>query len=767
MQSYTDRSKPYTIAFVGNYLPRKCGIATFTTDLLESISRGLQGSDCWAVAMNDIPQGYDYPSQVRFEVNQNRLAEYQIAGEFLNINRVDVVSLQHEFGIFGGKEGSHVLALLRNLRMPVVATLHTVLQDPDPEKRVLLEEIGRVADRMVVMSRLAMEMLRDIYHLPTERVILIPHGIPDVPFIDPNYYKDHFGVEGRKVLLTFGLLSPGKGIECVIDALPQIVARYPETVYIILGATHPNVKKESGEEYRLSLQRRARRLKVEDHLIFHNRFVSLEELCEFLGCADVYVTPYLNKNQIVSGTLAYAMGAGKAIISTPYFYAEEMLADGRGRLVPFADSSAIAHEVLHLFDNEIEMNAMRKRAYKFSRKMIWSEVVQQYVNIFSQLKQERMQKPQLVFQTKGLLSVPHDLPEVKLDHLRLLTDDTGLLQHARFIVPDRNHGYSTDDNARGLIALLMAQDIVSDNGLLNLLMSRYLSFLDYAFNEKTGRFRNFMSYDRTWLEDTGSEDSHGRTLWGLGVAVASSKQESLVGMALDLFERALPTIGNFSSPRALAFGLMGISAYLQRFGGDSNTRRIGKILAEQLFHMYESYATDEWPWIGDKLTYVNGKIPHALIVAGRDFERGEMVEAGLRSLEWLVQIQKDPSGHFAPIGNNGWYPRNGKKARFDQQPIEAEAMIEACITAYSVSQDEKWITEATRCFDWFLGRNDLGTPIYDYTTGGCRDGLQPDGVNQNQGAESTLSWLLSLLTMYTVRNSRAFSIIVKPTQFSR
>ncbi|MFW6139242.1 MAG: glycosyltransferase, partial [Spirochaetota bacterium] len=592
----------------------------------------------------------------------------------------------------------------------------------------------------------------------------IPHGIPDVPFVDPYYYKDQFGVEGKKVLLTFGLLSPSKGIEYMVQALPRVLEKHPDTVYIILGATHPNEKKESGEKYRISLQQLARKLGVDKNLIFHNRFVSLQELCEFLGCAEIYVTPYLNKNQIVSGTLAYAMGTGKAVVSTPYFYAEEMLSDGRGRLVPFADSSALAREVNHLLDNQVQMNSMRKRAYLYCRNMVWKEVARQYLEVFAQLKKERQKKPRVIGQQKGLESLPRELPEIKLDYLNVLTDSTGILQHAKFTVPNRLHGYTTDDNARGLIAVLTAQDVLLQEELLEVMAGKYLSFLGYAFNKNTGRFCNFMTFQRTWMEEIGSEDSHGRALWGLGTAVALSKQEGHVAMATSLFESSLAAFEQFNSLRAWAFTLMGISAYRKRFYGDSSARRVERELSERIYNLYKDNADRQWPWPEEVLTYANAKIPHALILAGKDLEREEIMKAGLKMLDWLCKIQKDPAGHFVPIGNHGWYNKNGSRSRFDQQPIEAEAMVGALCAAYEATGDERWIVEANNCFDWFIGRNDHQAPLYDYITGGCRDGLTAEGLNQNEGAESTLAWLLSLITMYTLREIRTISMAEKTAE---
>ncbi len=740
------------IAFIGNYIPRQCGIATFTNDLLQAISNELRQSTCWAIAMNDKPQGYSYPKQVRFELNVNRLADYQLAAEFLNVNDIDVVCLQHEFGIYGGDYGSHILALLRNLHMPIVSTLHTLQPNPQPRIRKIIKTIDKVSDRLIVMSHHAKTLLKEIYKISAEKINVIHHGIPDVPFIDPNFFKDQFGVEGKNVILTFGLINPGKGIEIMINALPKIIQKHPDVIYIVLGATHPNIKKEQGELYRHSLQIRARELGVEDHIVFYNRFVELKELCEFLGTADIYVTPYLNKEQIVSGTLAYALGTGKAIISTPYWYAEEILADGKGIIVPFKDPDSMADQIVKLLDNEIERHTMRKKAYLFSRDMIWREVARNYIEIFAEVVEKRLSRPKTIVRMKSLRSASFEMPQPKFDHLYRLTDDVGILQHANFIVPNRKHGYCTDDNARALIVILLAQDLSFEDDLLENLDCRYLSFLLHAFNDKNSRFRNFLGYDRKWLEDKGSEDCHGRAIWGLGITVALAKIKEFGDQALTIFNRAVSVLSDFNSPRALAFGLVGIHAYLARFGGDSKIKRFREKIANRLFDFYCSNASDEWLWIEDILTYDNGKIPQALVMSGQWLQRGDMVEAGLRSLEWLIKIQTNHKGQLTPIGNSGWHPRNGEKARFDQQPLEAQSILEACVEAFKITQDKKWIMEARRCIEWFLGRNDLNTPLYNYKTGGCYDAITSTGPNINQGAESTLAWLLSLLNMYSLDN---------------
>lgn len=735
-------------AFIGNHLPRQCGIATFTTDLSQAIAAEYPETNCFAVAVNDTAEGYQYPAQVRFELAEQELASYQRAADFLNVNNIDLVCLQHEYGIYGGAAGSHILALLRELRMPIITTLHTVLREPDATQRRVMGELAHLSDRLVVMSRRGLEFLHTIYQVPLAKIDLIPHGIPDVPFVDSNFYKDQFEVEGQQVLLTFGLLSANKGIEHVIEAMPAILRRHPNVVYLVLGATHPHVKRHEGEAYRLGLERLVREKGMADHVIFHNRFVSLEELVEFIGAADIYITPYLNPAQIVSGTLAYTVGAGKAVISTPYWYAEELLAEGRGRLVPFGDAEAIAGQVIDLLDNEVERHAMRKRAYMLGREMTWSSVARCYMHSFEQARQERRLHPPPAFIVDHRVKSQPDLPPLKLNHLLRLTDDTGLVQHAVFTIPNYDEGYTTDDNTRALGLTILIEDIEGEMAPeVERLASRYLAFLWHAFNETTGRFRNFMAYERRWLEEIGSEDAHGRALYALGLTLGRSNHEDLRGLAGRLFEKALPAALDFTSPRAWASTLIALHEYLRRFSGDRTARNIQKVLAERLLDLYHCAGTPDWPWCENIVSYANAQLPHALLLSGQWLSRPDMTEIGLKSLDWLADIQRAENGHFVPIGNEGFYQQGEEKARFDQQPIEAQVMISACLQAYRLTGQPRWYQEAQRAFNWFLGHNDLGLPLYDASTGGCRDGLHPDRANQNQGAESTLAFLVSLVEM--------------------
>ena len=439
---------PTRIAFVGNYLPRECGIATFTTDLCTALATEYGEGRLFAIPVNDPDSNYQYPEQVRLELEQEDLFSYERAADFLNFNGNDLTCLQHEYGIYGGSAGSHILTLLRKLKMPLVTTLHTVLRDPDLNQRMVLEEIAQLSDRMVVMSKLAAQLLREVYAVPGEKIDVIPHGVPDLPFMDPNYYKDKFGTEGKPVLLTFGLLSPNKGIENVIQALPAILARQPNVVYIVSGVTHPHVRRREGERYREELQALAEQLGVSDHLIFNNRFVSTEELVEHVGAADIYITPYRHEAQIVSGTLAIALGAGKAIVSTPYWHAKELLAEKRGVIVPFQSPDAIAEAVLGLLENNAERHAMRKRAYLHSRGTTWAKTARAYMACFQRARFERSLHPRAAQQDDSAMNLADLLPALNPGHLLTMTDDTGVLNtlsfrcriHEKVIQPTTTHG---------------------------------------------------------------------------------------------------------------------------------------------------------------------------------------------------------------------------------------------------------------------------------------------------------------------------------------
>jgi len=757
-------SLPSRIAVIGTYLPRQCGIATFTTDLCAAISAEYGTARLLALPVNDTAEGYDYPDRVRWSLKQDDLASYAEAAEFLNFNNIDMVCLQHEYGIFGGTAGSYILDLLRALKMPVVTTLHTVLREPNPDQLRVMEEITRLSDRIIVMSQLSSQFLQEIYGVPGEKIDMVPHGVPDLPFLDPNFYKDRFGVEGKAVLLTFGLLSPNKGIENVIRAMPAILAKHKNVVYMVAGATHPHILRREGDHYRASLQALAKEMGVEEQVIFHDRFVSPEEMAEFIGAADIYITPYRHEAQVVSGTLAYALGAGKAIISTPYWHAIELLDDRRGALVPFQNPPAIANKTIELLDTPALRHAMRKRAYLFARDMVWKSAAQGYMASFARVRSDRMEIPHVQFSSVAIAKTLNERPKLRLNHVNALTDDTGIMQHAIFTIPNRSEGYATDDNARALILTVMLERLgdqldvqPGDHPGLESMTNpdwpfRYLAFLEHAYNPEKKRFRNFLGYDRRWLEEQGSEDSHGRSLWALGTVLGRSSNPGLRGAAGRVFEFSLPAVLEFYSPRACAYVLLGLQEYLHSSPGDRDAQRIRFALSHRLLDMYESIRRPDWKWFENVAAYGNARMPQALLVVGSACADDRMVAAGLESLDWLMAAQRCPvKGHFVPIGSQGFYLQNGEQSRFDQQPIEAAGAVSACLEAYRATGDDRWQTEAWSAFNWFLGDNDLQLSLYDEQTGGCRDGLHPDRANQNQGAESTLSFLMALLEMRSLQ----------------
>jgi len=738
------------VAFLSDYVPRQCGIATFTADLHAAISSQYPTVQCLVVSVSD--EDYDYPREVRFEIPDRDLEAYRRAADFLNLNNADVLSVQHEFGIFGGPAGSHLLATLSGVRMPIVTTLHTILRDPTADQRRVFGELAKLSARLIAMTEKGAEFLREIYGISEEKIDVIPHGIPDVPFVDPNFYKDQFGVEGRQVLLTFGLLSPNKGIENVLNALPEIVAEFPGIVYIILGATHPSLVRDQGETYRLSLERLAQKNGVGKNVIFFNRFVVIEELTEFIGAADIYITPYLNEAQITSGTLAYSFGAGKAVVSTPYWHAVELLADGRGVLVPFNDPSAIAQAVNSLLRNETQRHAMRKAAYKMGREMVWSNVAHLYVSSFERARQEQRNFAHSAFQAQTPVR-RGDLPIAKYDHLLRLTDSTGILQHATFTVPHFHHGYCTDDNARALILMTLLDELEEELPAHYQVTGAYTGFLQEAFNSTHKRFRNFMAFNRQWLEEIGSEDSHGRALWALGTCVGRSSDNGIRAWASQLFEAAVGVVETFTWPRAWTFTILGLHEYLRALSGDRLANRLRESLSTRLLELFHNVSGSDWLWFENVVAYDNARISQALILTGRWTGRSDMLETGLKTLHWLMENQTGELGYFRPIGSNGFWKRGESPARFDQQPIEANAMLSACLEAHGATGDEFWLREARRAFDWFLGSNDLGISLFDAQTGGCRDGLHIDRANQNQGAESTLAFLLSLSELRLAQNA--------------
>ncbi|MDB5635274.1 MAG: hypothetical protein JWP51_182 [Bradyrhizobium sp.] len=748
------------IAVIGNSLPRRCGIATFTTDLQQAISTSHPNLETCIVAMTDHGQAYNYPPAVAFQIKDDNIEEYVRAADFLNAGRFDTVCLQHEFGIFGGEAGAHVLVLLSRLTMPAITTFHTVLSKPTASQRAVMGRIVDASSKVVVMTNKGHELLRSVYQVPDDKIEVIAHGIPDVAFVGPDAAKDKLGFAGKSVILTFGLLSPNKGIEVVIDAMPSILKRRADVVYVVLGATHPNLVRDQGEAYRESLMARVRELGVEDHVVFLDRFVDQATLLEFISMCDVYVTPYLNEAQMTSGTLAYSFGLGKPVVSTPYWHARDLLTDGRGVLVPFGDAAAIGSEIAELLTDDARRQAMCRRAYAVSRTMTWERTAERYISVFENARQGHWLKAFTRSDTGAPEPRSPAAPDMQIGHFLSMCDDTGLFQHAVHSVPDRSHGYCVDDNARALL-LACALNNPGEQRLSEVLTGRFAAFVQHAWNPDTGRFRNFMGFNRTWLEDRGSEDSHGRTLWALGECARKDASPSRRRWAAALFAQALSTTETFRSPRAWAFTLLGLSAYCAAAPDDLRAQEVRHSLAGRLMSALASVETPDWAWFEEGLAYDNARLPQALMMTGMATQTPGYVDAGLRTLRWLMTQQTTSGGYFRPVGTAGFGEQRQPPRAFDQQPVEATATIAACLTAWQADGDPEWKAMATRAFGWFLGSNDLSVALVDPQTGSCRDGLHPDRANENRGGESVVCYLLGLAEIRQL--ARVNAGLTKPT----
>jgi glycosyltransferase involved in cell wall biosynthesis len=747
--------KELNISFISSYIPRQCGIGTFTNDLARSLSE-LMGTKLGTdkmiqiTAINNTTDSYKYSSEVKFEIQEQVRDDYNEAANYLNLSDSEVISLQHEFGIFGGEFGSNIIPLIHNLKKPVVTTLHTILENPLPEQLDIIKEIGRYSSFVVVQSKRGMRMLENIYKIPRDKIVYIPHGAPDVPFLDTSYYKDKLLLTDRKVLLTFGLLGPSKGIEDVINALPRVIKKYPNVTYVVLGATHPEVKRVYGEEYRDMLEKYVTQHSLEDHVMFINRFVEYKELLEFLLLTDIYVSPNHARDQIVSGTLTYALASGKAIISTPFWFAEEILNDETGILVPFKDIHSISSAILDLLNSENKRNRMRKKAYDTGRALVWSNIAQGYHHVFQRALEGYKHISRLPVPSSKFTGFPA-LPDINLNHLINLTDSVGIFQHAKYFIPDRNEGYCTDDAARALLLSVMHSNMFNNTSVLRL-ANVYLSFIQHAFNEKRGLFRNFMGFDRSWSEEVGSEDSNSRALFALGYIIKNPPYELYLGICKTLFDQCINNTQNFRSPRAMSRIIMACSFYQSKFSGAREVLKIQRNFTEKLSEMYKSTADTKWKWFEEIASYSNARLPQSLLITGKQLKNKTYISQALESLKWLFDVQYDEDNKvLSLIGNKGWFKKGHQKAKYDQQPVEIPNLIDACYEAFKITKDKEWITRISTIFNWFLGNNDRSEMLYDYLTGGCYDGLSSSQTNKNLGAESTLSWLLSLHKMMRIK----------------
>jgi len=736
------------MALVGNFPPRRCGIATFSADLYNALQSAKPGLRCDVIAMNDVAERYRYSDTVSLQIDQNEANDYTDAADELNKIGVELISIQHEFGIFGGAAGRHLLTLGATLEAPVVTTLHTILENPNDDQRRVMDALAARSTRLVVMSQKGREILTRVYGAPARKVVVIPHGAPDRPLLATGSMKQRLGFGGRDVILTFGLLSPNKGIESVIRALPRIAAARRDVLYLVVGATHPHLLARDGETYRQQLIALAEELGVSDNLRFVNAFVDNEELLNYLTAADVYVTPYLNKAQIASGTLAYAVALGKPVVSTPYWHAEELLRDNVGALTPFNDANAIAEMVTRLLGDEVLRSTQSKRAYARGRQTIWARVGERYLAVFEDARGEWLAARAAKTQRR-----PAALPAISLTAIEAMTDATGMLQHARFSVPDRHHGYCVDDNARALMLTQRLSTAGFQTAVVDRLAYTYAAFVEHAWNQDANRFRNFMRFDRRWLEHAGSDDSCGRTFWALGETVLRAKDSNLRAWALELARRVAPHALEIGSLRAMAFHALGFCALAH--AGESQARESAQTLLERVCAYLKREQRPDWVWFEPTLGYDNARLPQALLAGGVALDEPGFRAAGLQSLAWLTKVQTAPNGKFRPVGHESFGRPYARPAQFDQQPLEAAATIDACWAAFDATADQTWRQEAERAFGWFLGDNDLGEKLAEPERGGCGDGLCATGPNRNQGAESILSYQFAVCAMRARKRPRS------------
>jgi glycosyltransferase involved in cell wall biosynthesis len=731
------------LAFIGTYPPRECGIGTFTNNLFNSMlvnnERREYGYEGFVIALNDIDLTYEYPEEVKLTIRQEHQEDYLHAVKFINLSGADLCILQHEFGIYGGQNGVYILPLLHRLEVPPIVTLHTILKTPSYNEKAVLQEICKMAHKIVVMSHKAIEFLVGIYKVPEEKIVFIEHGVPDIHFSQEKSKKE-FKLENKKVLLTFGFIGRNKGIETVIKALPKVVEKHPNVIYIVLGKTHPNVLRHSGEEYRIFLMRLVKSLQLEKHVMFLNEFIDEQDLFKYLSASDIYITPYLNEAQITSGTLSYAIGVGSAVISTPYWHAAELLAEGRGSLFNFNDSNGLTSTLTELLDNPDELNELKRKAYDYGRKITWPKIGEKYVALAENI----LKKGYQVIVKKDTELDFLILPPFSLTHISRLTDDTGIIQHAKFGIPNLKEGYCLDDNARALLMVLMAYRQIKDIRALEL-SPIYLSYIHYMQNAN-GTFKNFLSFSRNYLDEVGSEDSFGRTIWALGYLLGNAPNDAYYQTGRLLFFNASPNFEKLKSIRSIANTMIGISYYLKSNPTDDTmTERLRNLANILVKHYYEN-ETPDWNWFESLLAYDNGILPLALLHSVEILNDDKITKTAIKSMNFLTKhTLKD--NYLSIIGNEKWYKKEGERSVFAQQPIDAMAMVLMYHQAFHVTKDKDYLNKLYTSFLWFLGENDLRMSLYDFETQGCCDGFESYGVNRNQGAESSLAYLISHLTV--------------------
>ncbi|MES2496243.1 MAG: glycosyltransferase family 4 protein [Pseudomonadota bacterium] len=731
------------IAIVGNALPRRCGLATFTSHVVDALGERFPDLTVDHYAMDD-GSGIAYPESVR-TIAADDPADYRLAAGLIEASGAQAIWIQHEFGIFGGDAGCHILRLIERSTLPIIATLHTVLENPSPGEREVFAALLARASHLIVMAERGRRILREVYGVADDRIAVIPHGVPDRPYVEPEIAKTRLGLAGRKIIMTFGLLAPDKGIGTMIEVMPSLIAAHPDCCYVVIGATHPNLIREQGEAHRESLMALADRLGVADNIRFVDAFLDQEELLDWLEACDVYVTPYLNLAQITSGTLSYAVGLGKPVVSTPYLHAAEILADGHGVLVPPRDSRALAQAVSDLLGDDEAREALAGRAYALGRTLLWPKAVERALTLIGKAEDASSRPNSVAVMRTPLLP--------KLDAVIRMTDATGIFQHGVHSIADRSHGYCIDDNARALILMCGVRD--GDREKIARLSSTYAAFVQHAWNPDLQRFRNFMGFDRRWCEDEGSEDSNGRTLWALGCAAVRGTDAGMRAWAFILFERAAPLAATLVSPRAAAFAALGAAEIMSIDPHHGPSRTILETTADLLKRLLSSSRRPDWAWFETVLAYDNARLPEALLRAGAVLGDKEAVAIGLETLGWIAEVQTNARGAFRPVGTDSFQRPYAEPLPFDQQPLEAQATIDACVAALAVDDDPRWMEIAWRAYGWFVGHNDLGLALADAQDGGCHDGLMPHGVNRNQGAESILALQLANVAMQSLSRNLA------------
>jgi glycosyltransferase involved in cell wall biosynthesis len=741
--------KEITIANISTFLPRECGIATFSNNLLKSIVNnniddGLTINP-FVVAIDKCNDHFKYPKIVKYKIRQNQMADYINTANFINYSNANLCILQHEFGIFGGESGTYILSLIQNLKIPFVVVYHTVLEEPTYTQKIIVQKISEKASKIIVMNKLAIRFLKNIYGVPEKKVIQIEHGVPNFKFLEPTIKNKRLDFKGKKVLLTFGLINRNKGIETVLEALTEVVKKHKDIIYVILGKTHPNVIKESGEEYRNYLHQLVHKYKLSNYVYFYNHFVTDEELFDYVSATDIYIVPYLNKAQMTSGPLSYAVGAGCAVISTPFWHAEELLSDNKGLLYDFGDYQSLSEKLMFLLDNPEEMLAYRKRAYTYGRSLIWSETGNKYAKLIQKIvqKNEKTSKEE-VHSFNSMI-----MPAFSLKHIKKLTYNTGIIQHATYNVPNLKTGYCIDDNSRALLMTVMAWNQLKDEDALNLI-PKYLSFVAYMQNED-GSFRNFLSFDNQYLDEQGSEDSFGRTIWALGYLIHYPPNSGYFQLASELFSKAIPNFNKLKEIRSIACTANGLYHYLKRNPSDEKMMVLYTSLTNKIINKIQIERDTNWVWFENKLTYCNGIIPLTLFYAYKLIKDKKTLHLAIEVLNFLNEI-KFKNNYLNIIGNDGWFEKGKSPAEFAQQPVNVTAMILAYYQAYKVTKKKSYLDNMYTSYLWFLGDNKLAIPLYNFDTEGCSDGLESFGINKNQGAESTISYLIAHLKVLRALN---------------